>query len=95
MVSTALFLMVGTAWPADLPNPAREGFLFLWFFVAIFTSVFEVVRHADCPAIKLGEPYGTLILTPVLIGMEVMMVAALMLTGDPDPQWRGTQCLRW
>jgi Ca2+:H+ antiporter len=44
-----------------------------------------VVRHADCLAIKLGEPYGTLILTLSVIGMEVMMVSALMLTGNPDP----------
>jgi Ca2+:H+ antiporter len=43
------------------------------------------VRHADCLAIKLGEPFGTLILTLAVIGMEVMMVAALMLTGDPEP----------
>ena len=44
-----------------------------------------MVRHADCLAIKLGEPYGTLILTLAVIGMEVMMVAALMLTGQPEP----------
>jgi len=60
-------------------------FLFLWLFLAILTSAFGVVRHADCLAIKLGEPFGTLILTLAVVGMEVMMVSALMLTGDPDP----------
>jgi Ca2+:H+ antiporter len=83
--SMGLFLAFGKGWLADLSNPAWEGFLFLWLFVAILLSAFGVVRHADCLAIKLGEPFGTLILTLAVIGMEVMMVAALMLTGDPEP----------
>ena len=36
-------------------------------FVAIFAVMlwlsFGVVHHAECLAVKLGEPYGTLILT--------------------------------
>lgn len=85
VASVGLFLVFGKAWLADLSNPVWEGFLFLWLFTAILLSAFGVVRHADCLAIKLGEPFGTLILTLAVIGMEVMMVAALMLTGDPKP----------
>ena len=85
VASTALFLIFGTAWLADLSNAVWMSFLFLWLFGAILTSAFGVVRHADCLAIKLGEPFGTLILTLAVVGMEVMMVSALMLTGDPDP----------
>ena len=85
VASTGLFWVFGKAWLADLSNPLWEGFLFLWLFVAILTSAFGVVRHADCLAIKLGEPFGTLVLTLAVIGMEVMMVAALMLTGNPEP----------
>jgi Ca2+:H+ antiporter len=86
VVSTTLFLVFGKAWLADLSNTLWILFLFLWLFGAILASAFGVVRHADCLAIKLGEPYGTLILTLAVVGMEVMMVAALMLTGDPDPK---------
>ena len=85
VISTGLFFLFGTAWMADLSNPAWEGFLFLWLFIAILISAFGVVRHADCLAIKLGEPYGTLILTLAVIGMEVMMVAAVMLAGKAGP----------
>jgi Ca2+:H+ antiporter len=85
VASTALFYLFGKAWLADLSNAAWMCFLFLWLFAAILASAFGVVRHADCLAIKLGEPFGTLILTLAVVGMEVMMVTALMLTGDPDP----------
>jgi len=44
-----------------------------------------VVRHADTLAHKLGEPLGTLILTLSVIGMEVSMVSAVMLSGKNNP----------
>ncbi len=83
--STGLFWVFGKTWLADLSNPLWAGFLFLWLFVAILTSAFGVVRHADCLAIRLGEPFGTLILTLAVVGMEVTIVAALMLVGNPGP----------
>jgi Ca2+:H+ antiporter len=43
------------------------------------------VRHADCLAIRLGEPYGTLILTLSAISIEVVMIASLMLHGQNNP----------
>ena len=44
-----------------------------------------VVRHADCLAIKLGEPYGTLILTLSAISIEVVMISTAMLHGANNP----------
>ena len=85
VASTALFFLFGNAWLADLSNPFWTSFLFLWLFVAILLCAFGVVRHADCLAIKLGEPFGTLVLTLAVVGMEVMMISALMLTGHSDP----------
>jgi Ca2+:H+ antiporter len=85
VVSTVLFLVFGGGWLTELSNPLWAVPLFLWLFVAILVSAFGVVRHADCLAVKLGEPLGTLILTLSVIGMEVIMVAALMLTGNPHP----------
>ena len=85
-VGTAiLFAIFGKAWLGDLTNPWWVGFMFVWLFGAVLLSAFAVVRHADCLAIKLGEPYGTLILTLSVIGMEVMMVSAVMLTGGTEP----------
>lgn len=85
VASTGLFLAFGKGWLADLSHPLWMGLLFVWLVGAILASAFGVVRHADCLAIKLGEPLGTLVLTLSVIGMEVMMVAALMLAKNPEP----------
>lgn len=54
------------------------------FYVAM-TAIFAVVRHSDALAIKLGDPFGTLILTLSVISLEVIMISSVMLTGDPNP----------
>jgi Ca2+:H+ antiporter len=42
------------------------------------------VRHADCLAEIFGEPFGTLILTFAITAIEVLMIAAVMLTGPKE-----------
>jgi Ca2+:H+ antiporter len=56
---------------------------FVWLFAVILLSAFAVVRHSEILASLVGEPYGTLILTFAITGIEVMMIAAVMLTGPP------------
>ena len=58
---------------------------FAWLFVVILLAAFAVVHHAECLAEKLGEPYGTLILTLSVIGLEVIMIATVMLTKKENP----------
>ena len=43
------------------------------------------MHHAESLAIRLGEPLGTLVLTLAVIGIEVMMISAVMLTGEGKP----------
>jgi Ca2+:H+ antiporter len=81
VVTTGSFLVFGETWLADLSSPAWFSFVSLWLLATMFLSAFAVVRHADALAAKLGEPYGTLILTLAVTGMEVMMIAALMYSG--------------
>jgi Ca2+:H+ antiporter len=85
IVTTLVFLAVGNNWLMDLSNPLKYGFLFTWVFLVMLWLSFGVVRHADCLAIILGEPYGTLILTLAVISIEVVMIAAVMLTGVNNP----------
>src|SRR5438874_3236341 len=59
--------------------------VFVWLFAVILWSAMCVVRHADCLAIKLGEPYGTLILTLAAISIEVVMISTAMLHGANNP----------
>jgi len=53
--------------------------------VAILGSAFSVVRHADVLAHRLGEPYGSLILSLSVVILEVSLISALMATGDAGP----------
>jgi Ca2+:H+ antiporter len=84
VLTTALFLAFGGSWLADLSSPAWFAFVSLWLLAAMFLSAFAVVRHADALAARLGEPYGTLILTLAVTGIEVIMIAALMYSGKEN-----------
>lgn len=53
--------------------------------VAILCSAFSVVRHADVLAHRLGEPFGSLILTLSVVILEVSLISALMATGGATP----------
>ena len=69
----------------DLTSGTQVGLLFAWLFVVILLAAFSVVHHAECLAQKLGEPYGTLILTLSVIGLEVLMIVTVMITKNENP----------
>ena len=83
--TTALFLLFGKGWLADLSNPLWFALMLVWLFSVILSSAFAVVHHAESLAVRLGEPLGTLVLTLSVIGIEVMMISAVMLTGEGKP----------
>ena len=66
-------------------HPVALIVVFLWLFAVILWSAVSVVRHADCLAVKWGEPYGTLVLTLSAIAIEVVMISAAMLHGQNNP----------
>src|SRR4051812_14338742 len=81
LLTVALFLIFGPAWLEHLSRPGWFIFIFGWLFAAILLAAIGVVRHAEALAVKLGEPVGTLVLTLSVIGIEVMMIVAVMSTG--------------
>jgi Ca2+:H+ antiporter len=81
LLTMGLFLGFGPIWLADLSQPAWFAFMLAWLFAAILLSAIAVVRHAEALAVKLGEPLGTLVLTLSAIGIEVMMIGAVMSAG--------------
>ncbi|MEP3280112.1 MAG: calcium:proton antiporter [Stappiaceae bacterium] len=83
--TTLLFYTFADELLGDLSNPLISIAVFLWLFVAMMWCAFGVVRHADALAHILGEPYGTLILTLAVIGIEVSVIVAIMLTGAENP----------
>jgi Ca2+:H+ antiporter len=66
-----------------LETPLWAALAFAWLFAVILQSAFAVVRHSESLASLVGEPFGTLVLTFAITGIEVMMIAAVMLTGPP------------
>ncbi|PHQ69920.1 MAG: calcium:proton antiporter [Sneathiella sp.] len=54
-------------------------------FLVMLWTAFNVVRHAECLASIFGEPYGTLILTLSVIGIEVALIASIMIAGADKP----------
>src|SRR5881392_2662089 len=83
--TAAIFLGTGARLVEAVGHPLLLALVFLWLFAVILWSAICVVRHADCLAIKLGEPYGTLILTLSAISIEVVMISTAMLHGANNP----------
>jgi Ca2+:H+ antiporter len=88
--TAALFLWFGEAW-LDPGVPVWLGAIFfLWLFATILAGAFGVVRHAEAIAHRLGEPYGTLVLTLSVTVIEVSFIAAVMLAGSSSTLARDT-----
>jgi Ca2+:H+ antiporter len=85
IVTAAIFLWAGSALIEIIGHPVALIVVFLWLFAVILWSAVSVVRHADCLAVKWGEPYGTLVLTLSAIAIEVVMISAAMLHGQNNP----------
>ena len=83
--TAAIFLAIGTGLDEFTTRVLPLLGTFALLFVVILWSAIRVVRHADCLAIKLGEPYGTLILTLSAISIEVVMISTAMLHGANNP----------
>lgn len=84
--TTVIFLFQGDVLLGDLAHELWYSVIFLWVFLVMLFSAFSVVRHAEALAGILGEPYGTLILTLSVIGIEVVVIAEIMLLGDNNPE---------
>lgn len=85
VASMLLFARFGSGWLDDLSSPAWFAFMLAWLLSVILLSAFAIVRHAEGLAEILGEPLGTLVLTLSIIGVEVLMISAVMLSGDGNP----------
>ena len=61
-------------------TPSAAGLAFAAVLLTIlFGTVFAAVHHAEVIAEKVGEPYGTLLLTLSVTIIEVALIATIML----------------
>jgi Ca2+:H+ antiporter len=80
-----VFWQAGHRMFVNLSNPWWLTLVFVWLFAMVLGSAICVVRHADRLAERLGEPYGTLILTLSVTSIEVMSISAVMMHGANNP----------
>ena len=67
-------------------TPSPGGVVFAAALLPIlFGTVFAAVHHAEVIAERIGEPYGTLLLTLAVTIIEVALIATIMLGDQPVP----------
>jgi Ca2+:H+ antiporter len=67
-------------------TPSAGGLVFATvLLVILFGTVFAAVHHAEVIAERIGEPYGTLLLTLAVTIIEVALIATIMLGEKPVP----------
>jgi Ca2+:H+ antiporter len=71
--------------PVLADGAAAAILLFLGIFAVMLWCVFAVTRHADFLAERLGEPYGTLVLTLSATVIEAATISTIMLHGENNP----------
>ncbi len=84
LILPILALVILNFW-GNTSNFAAIIIINLIALVGILSSAFSVVRHADVLAHRLGEPYGSLILSLSVVVLEVSLISAMMATGDAAP----------
>src|SRR5437762_14306975 len=76
-------------------TPSAGGLLFAAvLLIILFGTVFAAVHQAEVIAERIGEPYGTLLLTLAVTIIEVALIATIMLGEKPRSEERrvGKEC---
>src|SRR6516162_3206978 len=60
------------------------GLLALVLAAVLLGNVIAAVQHAEIVALRVGEPYGTLMLALAVTVIEVGLIISIMLSGEPN-----------
>ncbi len=83
-LAVALFAAVTSSGYVFAPSAGGWAFAGL-LLVILFGTVFAAVHHAEVIAERIGEPFGTLLLTLAVTIIEVALIATIMLGDKPAP----------
>jgi Ca2+:H+ antiporter len=61
------------------------GLLAIVIAAALIGNVVSAVHHAEVVALRVGEPFGTLVLALAVTVIEVGLIISMMLGGEPNP----------
>jgi len=83
-VHTIIFPVIGVgAWLAV--GTVGVELLAIVLAVVLLGNVVSAVHHAEVVALRVGEPFGTLVLAFAVTVIEVGLIISMMLGGDPNP----------
>lgn len=74
----AALVVLAIAW-----NRPLEWVLITVLALALIAAVLAAVHHAEVVALRVGEPFGTLILAVAVTVIEAGLIVSVMLTGGP------------
>src|SRR6266699_163288 len=83
-LAVALFAVATGLGLSFTPSPGGLAFAVALLSI-LFGTVFAAVHHAEVIAERIGEPYGTLLLTLSVTIIEVALIATIMLGENPVP----------
>ena len=83
-LALALFLHLSHIEIGSLPPGLAIAFPLLIIAIMVVT-VFVVLRHAEAVAHRVGEPFGTLVLTIAVTAIEASVIVSMMLHGTNNP----------
>src|SRR5690349_16825552 len=83
-LAVLLFLIV-TVTGYGFTLSAGGGLFAIVLLVILFGTVFAAVHHSEVIAERIGEPFGTLLLTLAVTIIEVALIATIMLGEKPQP----------
>jgi Ca2+:H+ antiporter len=84
-LAVLLFLIV-TATGYSFTLTAGGGLFAVVLLVILFGTVFAAVHHSEVIAERIGEPFGTLLLTLAVTIIEVALITTIMLGDKPAPE---------
>lgn len=89
-LSILLAICIGGAGFALEHAAIHSGGIGLWMLFAVVLGAiigvaFRIAHHAEVLALRLGEPYGTLILTLAAVSVEVVILVVMMNGDHPSP----------
>ncbi len=84
-VLAALFFASATALGIGFTRTPAGLVFAVVLLVILFGAVFAAVHHAEIIAYRIGEPFGTLLLTLSVTVIEVAMIETLLLSGKANP----------
>src|ERR1700733_9736046 len=80
-----VFLAASIGFDGSQPSSPLSASLSTAMLVIMLGAIFAAVQHADVIAHRVGEPFGTLVLTLAVTIIEVALIESIVLTPNSSP----------